>query len=72
MTDTTTYAAMDNNRIKKKVLEEIHSTGTRNRCRDPVMKPIRQFQVQKIEQKVMPGYFRSRIPEHDPAKGEAG
>lgn len=70
--ETKTYTAMDNDRIGKIILAGIQSPGTQKSCRNPVRKPPRQLQEQKVEQNVMPGYFRSRIPEQDPVNGEAG
>jgi hypothetical protein len=68
----TTYREMNNDRIKNHNLPDIHRPGTQEDCRKPVTENHLQPQVQQTEQNARSGYFRSRIPEHDPIKGEAG
>ena len=70
--EDTTYREMNNGRIKNHHLPDIHRPGTQEDCRKPVMENHLQPQVQQTEQTAVSGYFRSRIPEHDPIKGDAG
>ena len=70
--EDTTYREMHNGRIKNHDLPVIHGPGTQEDCRKPVTENHLQPQVQQTEQNALSGYFRSRIPAHDPVKGEAG
>jgi len=63
---------MNNGRTVNYDLPGIHGPGTHEDCRNQTMGFTMQSQVQQIEQNALSGYFRSRIPEHDPIKGEAG
>jgi len=57
---------------KNYYLSGIHGPGTHEDCKNQAMGQTIQPQVQQTEQTTVSGYFRSRIPAHDPIKGEAG
>ena len=63
---------MNNGRKENHDLPGIHGPGTHENCRNQTLGHTMQPQVQETEQNALSGYFRSRIPEHDPIKGEAG
>ena len=63
---------MNNGRTINYDMPDIHGPGTDEDCRKQVMGHTLQPQVQQTEQTAVSGYFRSRIPEHDPIKGGAG
>ena len=63
---------MNNSRKENHDLPVIHGPGTYEDCRKPITENHLQSQVQQTEQTALSGYFRSRIPEHDPSKGDAG
>jgi hypothetical protein len=70
--ENTMNRVMNNGRIKNYYLPGIHSPGTDEDCRNQPMGHTMQTQVQLTEQTFVSGCFRSRIPEHDPIKGDAG
>ena len=70
--EDTTYREMNNGRTQNYRPPDIHGPGTKEDCRKPVTENHLQPQVQQTEQNALSGYFRSRIPEHDPSKGDAG
>jgi len=63
---------MNNSRTKKYDLPGIYGPGTHEDCRKQALGHTMQSQVQQTEQTAITGYFRTRIPEHDPIKGDAG
>ena len=71
-TGNTMNREMNNGRTKNHDLPGIHGPGIHEDCRDQTIGYHLQPLVQQTEQTALAGYFRSRIPEHDPVKGEAG
>ena len=68
-TENTKYREMNDGRTEKYDLHGIFRPGIHGDCRDPAMEHYLQPQAQQTEQT---GYFRSRIPAHDPIGGDAG
>ena len=63
---------MNNGRKENHDLPGIHGPAINEDCRNQAMGHTMQLQVQETEETALSGYFGSRIPEHDPIKGEAG
>jgi len=63
---------MNSGRKEDHSLPGIHDPGIHEDCRKQSVGNKLQPQVQQTEQTALSGYFRSRIPAHDPAKGDAG
>jgi hypothetical protein len=67
--ENTKYREMNNGRTENYGLHGIHSPGTNEDCRNLVTGNHLHSHAQQIEQT---GCLRSRIPVHEPIKGEAG
>ena len=63
---------MNTGRTKNYDLSGIHGPGTHEDCRNHEIGLTIQPQVQQTEQTAVSVNFRSRLPEHDPIKGETG
>ena len=63
---------MNNSRKEHNDLPVNHGPGIHDDCRVQTIGYHLQPLVQQTEQTALSGYFRSRIPEHDPVKGDAG
>jgi hypothetical protein len=70
--ENTKNREMNDDRAKYVELFGIHGPGIHENCREPSMGNPQQSQVQQIEHTVRPGYYRSRIPDFCPLKGEVG